>query len=71
MPCRIEVRHFPVSQAHGILLTHSDPDGKPLLEHKEDAVSPLPVSIGNDILTCVIPPHAVVFLTMQTVKATE
>jgi len=58
-PCRIEVRNFPISQAHGILLTHSDPDGKPLLERKEDADSSLPVAMGNDVLTCAIPPHAV------------
>jgi len=70
-PCRIEVRNFPISQAHGILLTHTDPDGRPLLERKDDAVSPLPVSIENDVLTCVIPPHAVAFLTMQTVKTNE
>ena len=68
-PCRIEVRNFPIAQAHGILLTHSDPDGKPLLERKEDAVSTLPVSIGNDVLNCTVPPHAVVFLTMQTQRA--
>ena len=65
-PCRIEVRNFPISQAQGILLTHSDPDGRPLLERKEDAVSPLPISIGDDVLTCIIPPHAVMFLTMKT-----
>ena len=65
------MRNFPISQAHVILLTHSDPDGKPLLESKDDAVSSLPVSIGNDVLACVIPPHAIVFVTMQTVKTTE
>ena len=70
-PCRIDVRNFSISEARGVLLTHSDPDGKPLLERKEDAVSSLPVSIGTDVLTCVIPPHAVVFVTMQTAKRTE
>ena len=70
-PCRIEVRNFPIAQAHGILLTHSDPDGQPLLERKEDAVSSLPVSIENNVLTWAIAPHAVVFLTMQTSKKAE
>ena len=70
-PCRIEVRNFLISQAQGILLTHADPDGKPLLERKEDVISPLPISIGDDALTCSIPPHAVVFLTVQTATTPE
>jgi len=70
-PCRMEVRNFPVSEARGVLLSNSDPDGKPLLNRKEDLVSPLPVSIEDDVLTCVIPSHSVVFLTLQTAKPTE
>ena len=65
-PCRIEVRNFPISQARGILLTHPDPDGKPLLERKEDAISAFPVSTDDSLLTCVIPPHAVAFVTVRS-----
>lgn len=64
-PCRIEVRDFPVAKVDGVLLTHPDPDGKPLLERKEDAVSPFAVATAANVLTCTIPPHAVVFLTIQ------
>ena len=70
-PCRIEVRNFAVSETDGVLLTHSDPDGKPLLERKSDAVSLLPISVEADVLTCAIPPHAVAFLTMKTTETTE
>ena len=63
-PCRINLRNFVLAKAAGIVLTHADPDGKPLLERKEDAVSPLSVSGQRDSLSCVIPPHAVVFLTL-------
>ena len=70
-PCQIKVRNFPVSEARGIVLTHPDPDGKPLLERKEDAVSPLPVSTGKDVLHCVIPPHAIAFLTLQTANTSQ
>ena len=65
VPCRIEIRNFHVAQAEGILLSHGDPDGKPLLDRKEDLVSPLPASIDNGVLTCTIPPHSVTFLAVQ------
>jgi hypothetical protein len=66
--CRMDVRSFSISEARGIVLSHSDPDGKPLLDRKEDLVSPLPVSIEDNVLTCAIPPHAVVFLTLEAAK---
>ena len=68
VPCRIQLRNFSIADAAGILLTHADPDGKPLLDRKEDAVSVFSVATGErDMLTCTIPPHSVTFLTVHRV----
>jgi hypothetical protein len=64
-PCRIQLRNLPMSHTDGILLTQDDPDGKPLLQRKEDAISSFSASVTNNVLTCTIPPHAVVFLTVR------
>jgi alpha-L-arabinofuranosidase len=64
-PCRIKVRDFAISSVDGVLLTASDPDGKPLLERKEEAISSFAVNRTADTITCTIPPHAVVFLTAR------
>lgn len=64
VPCRVALRNFQPVSATGVLLSHSDPDGKPLLERKEDAISDLTVGLDDQLLTCVIPPHSVVFITI-------
>jgi len=64
-PCRIELRGIAPTRVRGILLTHADPDGKPLLERGEDAVFPFPATLERNTLACTIPPRAVVFLTAQ------
>ncbi len=65
VPCRIEARHFDARQATAVVLSHSDPDGYPLLEHKEDLVRDLPVSLADSCLTFTLPPHAVVFVALE------
>ena len=64
-PCRIELRGIAPTRVEGILLTHADPDGKPLLERREDAVFPFSATLERNTLACTIPPRAVVFLTAQ------
>jgi len=64
VPCRVSLRSFAATGVRGILLSHPDPDGKPLLERKEDAVSELPVELSGDVLTCTIPPHSAVFISL-------
>lgn len=65
VPCQVKVRNFPMSKAEGILLSQADPNGKALLNRKEDAVNPLPVTVANQEVVCTIPPHSVVFITVK------
>ena len=64
VPCHMRLRNFRAKQATGILLTSHQLDAKPLLERKEDAVSEFTVQLAVEDATCVIPPHAVVFVTL-------
>ncbi len=64
VPCRVSLRNFAPAGVHGVALSHPDPDGKPLLERKEDAVSELPVELAGDALACTIPPHSAVFISL-------
>jgi len=65
IPCRMKVRNFNVTRAAGTVLSHPDPDGKPLLERKEDAVADLPIRTGDQQVQFTIPPHSVVFVTVE------
>ena len=65
VPCRIELRRFTVREARAIVLTHSDPDASPYLERKEELVRDLPASLAGDVLSMTLPPHAVVFVTLE------
>lgn len=65
VPCSLTVRDFVPSRAVGTVLSSSDLDGKPLLERKEDAIADLPVSLAGSRVTCTIPAHSVVFLTLD------
>ena len=66
VPCSLTVRHLDLARATGLVLSHPDIDGKPLLQRKEDAVSDLLVTLAGQRATCVIPPHSVVFLKTQS-----
>jgi hypothetical protein len=61
-PCSITLRNFPAVKAEGVVLSHDDPDAHPRSARKEDFVTGLPVGLSGGKLTCVLPPHAVVFL---------
>lgn len=65
IPCRVNLLNFQCANATGIALSHSDPDGKPLLERKEDAIAELPVAVGEHYITCTVPAHSVVFISLQ------
>jgi len=64
VPCRVHLRNFRATHTTGILLMNNHLDAKPLLEHKEDAVSDFAVQLTAEDARCVIPPHAVVFVTL-------
>ena len=65
VPCRVRLKNFAAKRATGVLLTSNDPNGSPLLERKEDFVSDFPVQMDAAVLTCEIPPHSVVFVTLS------
>lgn len=64
VPCTVHLQNFAAAQATGIVLTNDNLDGKPLLARKSDAVSDFAVTLIDNKAACVIPPHAVVFVTL-------
>jgi len=68
VPCRVRLRNFAVARATGVVLTGHNLDGPPLLDRKEDAVTVLPVDRKTEEVTCALPPHAVVFVTLEQSK---
>lgn len=65
VPCRMTVRNFQLASVEGVVLSHDDPDGSPLIERKEDFVRPLPLALDGDSLRCELPPHSSVFVTLH------
>jgi hypothetical protein len=66
VPCRIELSNFSPSKASGVVLSHSDPDGSPFLQRKEDLVGDLAVHLDGPRLTAALPPHSVTFIMLET-----
>jgi hypothetical protein len=64
VPCHVKLENFHADRARGIVITNDKLDGKPLLENKEEAVSDFPVSAVGNEADCIVPPHAVVFVTL-------
>ncbi len=65
VPCRIELKNFAAARATSVLLSHSDQNGYPFLERKEDLVGELPIHVSPEQLTMSLPPHSVVFVTVE------
>jgi hypothetical protein len=63
-PCSVTTKGFSAQATSGVLLSKNDLDGNPLLRRKEDAVSDLPVTVEGAKMTCNVPPHSVVFITL-------
>jgi hypothetical protein len=64
VPCSIAPRSFPVRRVEGVLLSHPDRDGDPLLERKEDLVHEFPIELAGDHIETTLPAHSVAFLTL-------
>ena len=64
VPCRAALRDFRAARAAGVVISNDRLDGKPLLERKEEAVSDFAVGTTGDEVSCTLPPHAVVFVTL-------
>jgi hypothetical protein len=61
----MKVANFPVKTARAVVLSQSDLDAKPLLQNKEDAIGHLEVTVADREVQCILPPHSVVFLTVE------
>ena len=66
IPCTAAVKGFRAARAEAIVLSHDDPNGKPLLQQKQDAVRQLPVTVSDSLFSCELPPHSVVFITLDS-----
>ena len=64
-PCSVTTKGFIAKSANGVLLSNNDLNGNPLLQRKEDAISDLPVKLEGTGMTCNVPPHSVVFITLE------
>jgi hypothetical protein len=60
----VKLENFHADRAMGIVIAKDKWDGKPLLENKEEAVSDFPVRAAWNEANCIVPPHAVVFVTL-------
>jgi len=65
VPCRVKLKDFVVAKAEGIAISSDKLDGKPLLESKEEAVSNFPMNTTGKGISCTLPPHAIVFVTLS------
>jgi hypothetical protein len=68
VPCRVRLKNFMAGRAVGVVLTNDKLDGAPLLARKEDAVREFPVACEGNEVTCLLPPHAVVFVTLERAR---
>ena len=64
-PCSVATKGFNARSSSGVLLSNGDADGNPLLQCKEDAISDFPVTVNGTQMTCKVPPHSVVFITLR------
>jgi len=65
VPCRIELANFTAGRATAVVLSHSDPAAYPFLEQKDDLVGELPSRLTSARLAMDLPPHSVVFATIE------
>jgi hypothetical protein len=65
VPCQVRLKDFRAAQARGVVISSDKLDGKPLLERKEEAVSDFPVETTGEVVSCTLPPHAIVFVALE------
>ncbi len=64
-PSRIRLQNTRVNKVTGTILSNSDPEAHPVLEKTEDFVQPFTAQHTNNELNFTLPPHSVVFLTLN------
>jgi hypothetical protein len=65
IPCRIDLHNFEAKSANAIALSQRDPEGHPLVERKEEAISQLPVTFTGQRANLMLPARSVVFLDLR------
>lgn len=63
-PCRIALRGFAPAKASALVLTHNDPGAHPFVDRESDVISILPIELVGGALTCTLPAHSVVFISL-------
>ena len=69
VPFRVSLAGFQGRAVEAVVLSHDDPDGKPLLSRKEDGVRSLSVTLSGEELTGELPPHSMVFVSVRDAAA--
>ena len=67
-PCRVTLDGFAAARATGLALSHDDPEASTLLARKEDFVHDLAVRLEGGEAHLTVPPHAVVFVTLEAAE---
>lgn len=65
VPCSITIEGFSAASSKSVLLTHSDIDGHPLLEKKEDFVNELPHTVNGGAVSFTLPAHSIAFVVLD------
>jgi hypothetical protein len=65
---RSRMENFRVAHARGTIIMNDPLDGKPMLQSKEEVVSDFPMTAAGNEVTCVVPPHAIIFVALAGLK---
>jgi len=65
VPCEMKWRNFTAAGAEAYVLSSSDPDARPLLEHDEDFVKLVDPPVTPEGMTYDVPPHSVTFIRIE------
>jgi hypothetical protein len=64
VPCHVILERFHADRGSGIAITSDGLDGRPVLASKQEAVAEFPVNTPGNEANCIVPPHAIVFVTL-------
>ncbi len=66
VPCRVALRNFAAKSAGAIVLSQRDPEGHPLVDRKEEAISELPVALKGNDASLSVPARSVAFVKLES-----
>jgi hypothetical protein len=65
VPMDLMLKDFAAKSTSAVVLTQASEDADPLLPDAIDPCTPLPLKLDGDRVTGALPPHAVVFMTID------